>query len=841
LLCREHLNPTYLITFQTQLPITNYQLPITQAMRVLKFGGTSVGSAEAIRQTGQIIRTTATEDQIVVVVSAVGGVTNQLIALADQAALRDRGYEESLAKLKVLHAGIYAELTGSEDGGFIDKLFTQLGEMYKGIFLLKELTPRTSDYIQSCGERLSSHIIYHYLKGEGVDIALYDSRDYLITDKQFGNANLLWEPSRKRLGEIKEDMPQVSLFPGFVASTEDKETSTLGRGGSDFTASLLANILEAGALEIWTDVNGLMTADPRLVKQAHLLEHVSYEEALELSHFGAKVLYPPSIQPALDRGIPIWVKNTFDPNGPTTKVTREWDQEKHLIRGISSVKDIALLTLSGNSMVGIPSFSFRLFKALSEAKVNVILITQASSEHSICVGIASADAEAAAAAVGGEFETELELRKLNPVLVENDLSILALVGSNMRDQVGVSGRMFNTLGTNGISVKAIAQGSSERNISAVIHKSDLKKALNTLHESFFLSEVKKINLFVVGVGNVGKAFLSQVQQQQRMLVKEFRLNIQVVGIANSRKAHFDEQGMDLGQWPDLLEKAGASNIDSFVEKMQSMNLRNSVFIDITASKTISEVYQQLLEASISVITPNKIAATREMDKYLALKWATRKYGSQFLFETNVAAGLPVISTLNELFKSGDKVHAIQAVLSGTLNYLFNNYDGTRPFSGIVKDAKRLGLTEPDPRLDLSGEDVMRKLLILIRESGRKFEMDQISQVSFLPEACEAADDLEAFYDSLDAHEAHFKALYEDAQAEDAQLRVVASFRNGEAKVGLEKVRKSHPFYYLEGMDNIVLFYTDRYKEQPLVVKGAGAGADVTASGIFADVLRLVNR
>lgn len=810
-------------------------------MRVLKFGGTSVGSAEAIRQTGQIIRTTATEDQIVVVVSAVGGVTNQLIALADQAALRDRAYEESLAKLKVLHAGIYAELTGSEDGGFIDKLFTQLGEMCKGIFLLKELTPRTSDYIQSCGERLSSHIIYHYLKGQGVDIALYDSRDYLITDKQFGNANLLWEPSRKRLGEIKEDMPQVSLFPGFVASTEDKETSTLGRGGSDFTASLLANILEAGALEIWTDVNGLMTADPRLVKQAHLLEHVSYEEALELSHFGAKVLYPPSIQPALDRGIPIWVKNTFDPNGPTTKVTREWDQEKHLIRGISSVKDIALLTLSGNSMVGIPSFSFRLFKALSEAKVNVILITQASSEHSICVGIASADAEAAAAAVGGEFETELELRKLNPVLVENDLSILALVGSNMRDQVGVSGRMFNTLGTNGISVKAIAQGSSERNISAVIHKSDLKKALNTLHESFFLSEVKKINLFVVGVGNVGKAFLSQVQQQQRMLVKEFRLNIQVVGIANSRKAHFDEQGMDLGQWPDLLEKAGASNIDSFVEKMQSMNLRNSVFIDITASKTISEVYQQLLEASISVITPNKIAATREMDKYLALKWATRKYGSQFLFETNVAAGLPVISTLNELFKSGDKVHAIQAVLSGTLNYLFNNYDGTRPFSGIVKDAKQLGLTEPDPRLDLSGEDVMRKLLILIRESGRKFEMDQISQVSFLPEACETADNLEAFYDSLDAHEAHFKAIYEDAQAEDAQLRVVASFRNGEAKVGLEKVQKSHPFYYLEGMDNIVLFYTDRYKEQPLVVKGAGAGADVTASGIFADVLRLVNR
>ncbi len=810
-------------------------------MRVLKFGGTSVGSVEAIKQTGEIIRTTATEDRIVVVVSAVGGVTNQLIALADQAVRRDRAYEESLAKLKVLHAGIYAELTGTEDNGFIDKLFTQLGEMCKGIFLLKELTPRTSDYIQSCGERLSSHIIYHYLKTGGVDIRLYDSREYLITDKNFGNANLLWSASRKRLEAVKEAMPRVSLFPGFVASTEDKETSTLGRGGSDFTASLLANMLNADALEIWTDVNGLMTADPRLVKQAHLLEHVSYEEALELSHFGAKVLYPPSIQPALDSGIPIWVKNTFDPHGPTTKVTKEWDQESHLIRGISSIKQIALLTLKGNSMVGIPSFSFRLFKALSEAKVNVILITQASSEHSICVGIASEDASAAATAVSHEFETELELRKLDPVSVESDLSILALVGSNMRDQVGVSGRMFNTLGTNGISVKAIAQGSSERNISAVIHTSDLKKALNTLHESFFLSELKKINLFVVGVGNVGNAFLSQVRKQQPMLAKEFRLNIQVVGIANSRKAHFEEQGINLDQWPDLLEQAEASNTQEFVEAMQSMNLRNSVFIDITASKNISEVYQQLLESSISVITPNKIAATREMDKYLALKWATRKYGSQFLFETNVAAGLPVISTLNDLFKSGDKVYAIEAVLSGTLNYLFNNYDGTKPFSSIVKAAKQLGLTEPDPRLDLSGEDVMRKLLILIRESGRKFEMNQINQVSFLPQACNKAKDLEEFYSLLDENETHFKAIYEDAKAEDAQLRVVASFREGEAKVGLQKVQKNHPFYFLEGMDNIVLFYTDRYKEQPLVVKGAGAGADVTASGIFADVLRLVNR
>jgi len=809
-------------------------------MKALKFGGTSVGSVAAIKQTASIIKRSSEQDQLVVVVSAVGGVTNKLIALADLAASRDRSYEEALASLKVLHLSLYSELTGTEDNGFIEKLFTQLSEMCKGIFLLKELTPRSSDYIQSCGERLSSHIIANYLQQQGLDIELYDSREFLITDKRFGHANIQWPATKERLEAVKPNFPRVALFPGFVAATVDKETTTLGRGGSDFTASLLANVLKADVLEIWTDVNGLMTADPRLVKQARLLEHVSYEEALELSHFGAKVLYPPSIQPALDLGIPIWVRNTFDPDGPTTKVTVDLDQQKHLIRGISSIKDITLLTLSGNSMVGIPSFSFRLFKTLSEAKVNVILITQASSEHSICVGIANEDAEKASEAVSEEFEIELELRKLDPVSVERDLSIIALVGSNMRDQVGVSGRMFDTLGRNGVSVKAIAQGSSERNISAVIPKSDLKKALNTLHESFFLSEMKRVNLFVVGVGNVGKAFLKQVQKQQKMLAREFQADIRVIAVANSRKCLFDTNGVDLNNWEALLAEGKAYEVDGFIQQLKDLNFRNSVFIDITASKSISEVYQGLLESSISVVTPNKIAATREMDKYLDLKYATKKYGSKFLFETNVAAGLPVISTLNDLFKSGDKVHSIQAVLSGTLNYLFNNYNGTKRFSEVIKDAKALGLTEPDPRLDLSGEDVMRKLLILIRESGRKFEMEQIEQVSFLPEACEGADDLVHFYQLVDENEDHFKELYQSAEANHAQLRVVATFKDGKASVGLEQVQKSHPFYYLEGKDNIVLFYTERYTEQPLVVKGAGAGAEVTASGIFADVLRLVN-
>lgn len=810
-------------------------------MKVLKFGGTSVGSVEAIEKVAEILRKESRQEQLVVVVSAMSGVTNTLISISQKAAKRDADYESDLQLLEEKHCTAFKELTGNSNCFEISKLFVRLTEICRGVYLLRELTPRTSDYIQSCGERLSSYIVSEYLKKEGLDVQLRDSRKYLITDKKFGGANVLWQSTKAALNELKPGLGAISVFPGFIASTSDNETSTLGRGGSDYTAAVLANVLGASELQIWTDVNGLMTADPRLVPNAHLLEHVSYEEALELSHFGAKVLYPPSIQPALDAEIPIWVKNTFDADGPSTLVTKEWDDDKQAICGISSIQDIALVNLSGASMVGIPSFSFRLFKALSEAKVNVIMITQASSEHSICVGISKVDAAVAAEVINSEFEAEITLNKIDAAVIEEDLSVIALVGSHMKNQVGISGKMFNTLGRNGISVKAIAQGSSERNITAIINKSDLKKALNTLHESFFLSELKKINLFVVGVGNVGKAFISQVQRQQAMLAKEFRVDIQVVAVANSKKCHFEEEGIDLTQWEDLLADGKPCTIEGFVEEMKSLNLRNSVFIDITASKTISEVYQELLEMSISVVTPNKIAATRDMSKYLSLKYATKKYGSQFLFETNVAAGLPVISTMNDLFKSGDRIHAIQAVLSGTLNYLFNNYDGTKLFSSVVKDAKALGLTEPDPRLDLSGEDVMRKLLILIRESGRKWEMDQIEQVSFLPEACEQAKDLEEFYELLDQNEDHFKAIYDDAKLEDAQLRVVATFKDGIAKVGLEKVQKSHPFYFLEGKDNIVLFYTDRYKEQPLVVKGAGAGAEVTASGIFADVLRIANQ
>jgi bifunctional aspartokinase / homoserine dehydrogenase 1 len=811
-------------------------------MKVLKFGGTSVGSADAIKKTGQIIAKSAATDQLVVVVSAFSGITNRLIEVAELALNHDITYEDSIDQIKTHHLEVAMSLGVDKTCiADVNLVFNQLSQVAQGVFLLKELTERTRDFILSSGERLSSCIIADYLKTIQVDVQLFDSSKLIVTDKNFGNANVNFKVTKERLLGAQLAFSQVNLFPGFIASTESQEISTLGRGGSDYTASLLSNVLGATSLEIWTDVNGLMTADPRLVATAQLITHLSYEEALELSHFGAKVLYPPSIQPALEAEIPLWVKNTFDPEGPSTLVTKEWDNAKQAICGISSIPDISLVNLAGASMVGIPSFSFRLFKALSQSKINVIMITQASSEHSISVGVSSVDLQAAIEAIHQEFEVEISLHKIEEVAAEKDLSIIALVGSHMRNQVGVSGKMFNTLGRNGISVKAIAQGSSERNITAVIYKKDLKKALNTLHESFFLSEVKKVNLFIVGVGNVGKAFINQLKKQQPLLVKEFRIDIQVTGIANSRTCYFEEEGMNLDSWPEHLAAGQAFEITEFIEEMKSLNLRNSVFIDITASASIASVYLGILQSSISVITPNKIAATREMDKYLGLKWATKKYGSQFLFETNVAAGLPVISTLNDLFKSGDRVLSIEAVLSGTLNYLFNNYDGTKPFSSIVKDAKALGLTEPDPRLDLSGEDVMRKLLILMRESGRRVEMNEIALNSFLPEACTKANDLDDFYQLLDENEAHFQAIYEEAKAEGKQLRVVASFKNGTAKVGLEKVAMSHPFYYLEGKDNIVLFHTERYKEQPLVVKGAGAGAEVTASGIFADVLRIANQ
>ncbi|MEM9326532.1 MAG: bifunctional aspartate kinase/homoserine dehydrogenase I, partial [Bacteroidota bacterium] len=670
-----------------------------------------------------------------------------------------------------------------------------------------------------------------------VETKRFDSRDYLIVNQDVSVTAIDHERSIQRIEAI-DSFAQVNVFPGFIASTTEGITTTLGRGGSDYSAALFANLFNATELEIWTDVSGLLSADPNLVKQARVIEHLSYEEAMELSHFGAKVIYPPSIQPALSKGIPILIKNTFKPDDAGTRVTQEWDEDKELIRGISSIKNVVLLNLTGAGMVGIPAFSHRFFKALSERKINVILITQASSEHSICAAIAEKEVKAAVKALEKEFDFELTTKKISQIEVEKNLSILALVGSNMRNQVGVSGQMFHVLGRNGVSVKAIAQGSSERNISAVIPQKHLRKALNILHESFFLSAMKRINLFIVGAGNVGKAFLSQLEQQFEYLQEHHHTRIALVAIANSRTMHFDTEGIAYRDWSDQLAAGAPFDPKQFVQKMVDANLRNSIFIDITASDVIASLYQEILAQSISVVTPNKLAATSDFASYEKLLRTARTSNVHFLFETNVCAGLPVISTLNDLVKSGDEIQKIQAVLSGTLNYLFNTYDGSTPFVEIIKKAKELGLTEPDPRLDLFGSDVMRKILILARQSGKQLEFSDVALDSFLPQSCHDASSIEDFYEAVAKEEQHFQSLVKVATQEGKKLRVVASFDENGAKVALEGVTEDHPFYHLEGMDNIVLFYTQRYPEQPLVVKGAGAGAAVTASGIFADILKV---
>lgn len=805
-------------------------------MKVLKFGGTSVGSEDAIRQVAKIVQSYV--DQTVIVTSAVGGVTDQLVKIGEVAASGDRVYISHFETVKVQHEQLYYNLIENKPDENFYKIIGEFEDLCKGVYLLRELTTRSSDYILSIGERLSSLIISEFFRTEGIDITLFDSRKYIVTDDHFGHANVNFKKTTEKLIEVQGTFTKVNLFPGFIAATADNETTTLGRGGSDYTAAILAGVLEAEHFEVWTDVDGLMTADPRMVKRANFIEHVSYEEALELSHFGAKVIYPPSIQPALEKGIPMTIKNTFKPDQKGTLITKEWDDNKQLIRGISSIKEVALVTLSGSGMVGVPKFSYRFFRALSGAQVNVILITQSSSEHSISVGIDAKDAKIALKALNREFEELIENKTIDPILVEKELSIIALVGSNMRDQVGVSGQMFNVLGKNGVSIKAIAQGSSERNISAVIAKDDLNKALNVLHESFFLYSTKRINLFIVGTGNVGKAFINQLAKQFTFLKKNHQLNIKIIGLANSRKMLFEKDGTPLSKWEANLESGEKFSKEEFVYRMYDMNLRNSIFIDITASDEIAALYPDILKKSISVVTPNKIAATGPQADYHNLKGMTKRFGSKFLFETNVCAGLPVLSTLNDLVRSGDQIHRIEAVLSGTLVYLFNEYNGTEKFVEVIKKAKELGFTEPDPRLDLFGSDVKRKILILIRESGYTCEYDDIELNSFLPQSCMESSSVEDFYEKVEKEEAHFKKLYDEAAAKGARLKVVAKYNNGHGSVGLEAVDSSHPFYNLEGKDNIVLFYTNRYDDHPMVIKGAGAGAEVTASGIFADVLRL---
>ncbi|MCD0475991.1 bifunctional aspartate kinase/homoserine dehydrogenase I [Flavobacterium sp. EDS] len=814
-------------------------------MKILKFGGTSVANAENIKRVLEIVNQKSEQDQLIVVVSALSKVTDLLQAAAAKAASNDESFKDIVAEIEKKHLDtLKALIPVSEQSSLLShvkRIINHLETLLDGCFLLGELSNRTADTILSFGELLSSYIIAEALKQTNKNSGYKDSRELIKTNNHFGKAAVNFEVTNQLIRDyFSENKAQVVIMPGFIASSLDGIITTLGRGGSDYSAAILAGALNAKVLEIWTDVNGMYTANPKIVKQAQPIVTISYQEAMELSHFGAKVLYPPTIQPVLRKNIPIVIKNTFEPESEGTYISNQISSKDTIVKGISHIDNISLITLEGPGMIGVSGSSKRLFEVLSNESINVIFITQASSEHSICIGILNADAENAEQAINGAFEVEIIQNKVDPCIVEKNLCIIALVGENMKNHQGLSGRMFSTLGKNNVNIRAIAQGASERNISVVINERDVKKALNTLHENFFEENTKQLNLFVMGVGNVGEKFIEQIHSQRKFLKENLKINVRVIALSNSRKMLFDEDGISLKEWQAALENGETANKEAFIARAKDLNLRNSIFVDITANASVSETYEEFLKQSIAVVTCNKIACSSEYDNYKKLKNLSRQFNAPFLFETNVGAGLPIIDTVKNLIASGDKVHKIQAVLSGSLNFIFNNFDENNSFHDVVKEAGVQGFTEPDPKIDLSGIDVARKILILIRESGYEMDIDAIANESFMPAESLATTNNEDFFASLTKHAPHFKAIYDEALSKDSRLKYVAQFENGKASVGLQFIPKDHPFYNLEGKDNIVLFYTDRYVDQPLLIKGAGAGAAVTASGIFADVIRIGN-
>lgn len=810
-------------------------------MKVLKFGGSSVANAENISCVIAIVQKALEKEKIIVVVSALGGITDTLIQCGTLASRGDETYKTKLKEVEHRHLETIKLLIPVDRQSSVlsqvKKSCNEIEDICNGVFLLEELSDRTKDRIVSYGELISSWILSSRFKVLGVENVWKDSRELIITDSNFTYATVDFRITNQNISDyLSTADDSLFIMPGFIASDAGGTVTTLGRGGSDYTASIIAAAVDASVLEIWTDVSGMMTADPRLVLNTKVIPFISYQEAMELSHFGAKVIYPPTIQPVMNKSIPVWIKNTFSPEDHGTLIRSETSSNGGSIRGISSINKIALISLEGSGMVGIPGFSKRLFEALSNNKINVILITQGSSEHSICVGIEQHNAGKARVAVNAAFAFEIETGKVEPLKIENDLAIVALVGDSMKSHPGISGKMFGAIGRNGVNVRAIAQGSSEKNISAVVSMLDVKKAINVLHEEFFETTYKQVNLFITGTGNVGSKLIAQLQQQQEYLQQHLRLQIKVVGLANSKKMLFTDEGIELGSWKTHLEQGEPMDLKKFIAVIKSKNFRNTVFTDVTANNEVALCYSELFQKSISVVACNKVACSSPYAHYRKLKDLAREFNSHFLFETNVGAGLPVIGTLNDLLRSGDTINKIEAVLSGTLNFVFNHYNGKVSFAEVVKQAQLEGYTEPDPRLDLSGTDVMRKIMILARESGEKLEMEEILNNTFMPAACMQGD-VENFYKEMANEEEHFKKLYAEAHEAGKKLKFVASYENGKAAVGLQHIDPQHDFYHLYGKDNVVLFYTNRYIEQPLVVKGAGAGAEVTASGVFADIIR----
>jgi aspartokinase/homoserine dehydrogenase 1 len=829
-------------------------------MQVLKFGGSSVGTTDAISKVIAIVKERVQKTPTIVVVSAMSGVTDQLILLGQTAAQGNTAYQTMIQSIAQKHEdAVRVLLPTVQQATALNMVKALIQEIESHCAMLmneKVLTLRMQDCLMSYGEILSSKIIAAAFEAEGVDQVWLDSRSMIKTNSSYTSAvvdRALTNQTIQAYFANPTNQHALYMAPGFIASNAEGHTTTLGRGGSDYSGAIYAASINASILEIWTDVSGMMTADPRMVQNAKAIPNISYHEAMELSHFGAKIIYPPTILPVMHARIPLWIKNTFEPAHPGTCIENESPKDSNVIRGISSIKDICLLSLEGAGMAAIPGFTKRLFDALAKKQISIIIITQSSSEHSISVGVSVQDTHLAKIAVDAEFEEEINLQLLEPLIIEKELSIIALVGEQMRNHPGVSGKMFSVLGNNGINIRAIAQGSSEKNITAVVEAQDVPKAVTLLHEAFFETGYKQVHVYIAGVGNVGGKLIGQIKKQADYLQKHLKLKVNIVGIASSKKHLINTAGIDLSHWSDQLSAASSKNthagtIQDFVNAILDHNLPNSIFVDITANATVADTYAQLLSHSVSVVACNKIACSSAYAHYAKLKALASKHHAAFLFETNVGASLPVISTLNDLIQSGDQVHKIEAVLSGTLNFVFNNYEGGKDgksFAQVVKQAQDEGYTEPDPRLDLGGTDVMRKILILAREAGHPLEMESIKNESFLPASCfngSVAD----FYSELEKQEPHFKQLNDAAAAAGCKLKFIAKFEShanekmnemATAKVGLQHIQPSSDFYHLYGKDNLVLFYTERYPELPLVIKGAGAGADVTASGVFADIIR----